>query len=455
MFRTMGERVTVNPVPRTSRRQARQPITELLGAFAQQPDAEPGLQARAVDKRRVVQLNVDVPLLFVAITLMIFGLIMVFSASYDYSLSYYKNPNFIFHRQILWTALGIAGVLFLTYLDYHHWRRLAVPAIAVTVFLLLGVLFVSEIYNNAVRTLYEGSAQPSELAKLITVIYLAVWLYARRGQLSDMSFGLVPLGMILGVLGGLIMLQPDLSAMLTIIFLGGLMFFLGGGDLKQIGVLMVLAILVGLIVFALYPTGKTRIHDYWMGLVDPIQGSYHVQRSFDAFINGGWFGVGIGKGEAKVTGLPVPHTDSIFAVVGEETGLLGAVGVVGLYVVFLWRGLVISRRAPDELGALLAAGLTLWISMEAFINMAVMVNLLPFAGNALPFISAGGSSLTVSMAAVGILLNISRLSVQRKEENGKTFNAVVNMRGRDRGRRVSSARRPASSGSRVSPRANR
>jgi cell division protein FtsW len=212
----MGERIAVNPASRASRRRARRPVTELLGAFALQPDAELNSRAKAKDKRRVVQLNVDVPLLFVSITLMIFGLLMVFSASYGYSLSYYGDANHIFHRQMLWMALGIAGVLFLTYLDYHHWRRLAVPAIAVTVFLLLGVLFVSEIYNNAARTLYEGSIQPSELAKLITVVYLAVWLYARRDQLSDVSFGLIPLGMILGILGGLILVQPDLSAVLTI-----------------------------------------------------------------------------------------------------------------------------------------------------------------------------------------------------------------------------------------------
>jgi cell division protein FtsW len=419
------------------------------------PDAELSSRAKVADKSRVVQLNVDVPLLFVVITLLIFGLIMVYSASYDYSLSYYKDANRIFHRQLLFMALGIAGVLFLTYLDYHHWRRLAVPAIVVTIFLLLGVLFVSEIYNNAARTLYEGSIQPSELAKLITVIYLAVWLYARREQLSDVGFGLIPLGIILGFLGGLILVQPDLSAVLTVIFLGGLMFFLAGGDLKQIGILLLLAVLVGFAVYMLYPLGKTRITDYWIGLKEPIEGSYHVQRSFDAFIKGGWFGVGIGKGEAKLTGLPVPHTDSIFAVVGEETGLVGAVGIVSLFAVFLWRGMVISRRAPDELGALMAAGLTLWVTMEAFINMAVMVNLLPFAGNALPFISAGGSNLTVSLAAVGILLNISRLSGQRREENGKSFNAVVNLRGRNRGRRVSSARRPASLASKASQRARR
>ena len=178
------------------------------------------------------------------------------------------------------------------------------------------------------------------------------------------------------------------------------------------------------------------------GLRDPIQGSYHVRRALEAFVKGGWFGLGIGNSDTKLTGLPVPPTDSIFAVVGEETGVFGATVLVALYVVFLWRGLAIARRAPDILGSLMAAGLTLWISMEAFINMAVMVNLAPFAGNALPFISAGGSNLIVSLAAVGILMNISRLSLQRKEANEKVFDAVVDLRRRDRRRRV-----PGSGGS--------
>jgi cell division protein FtsW len=162
-----------------------------------------------------------------------------------------------------------------------------------------------------------------------------------------------------------------------------------------------------------------------------------VRRALESFANGGWFGVGIGKGEAKLTGLPVPHTDSIFAVVGEETGVVGAVGLIGLYILLLWRGLSIARRAPDGLGRLLAAGLTLWIVLEAIINMAVIVNLVPFAGNALPFISSGGSNLMVSLAGIGILLNISRLAEREREDKGRSFGAVVNLRRRDRRRSVS------------------
>jgi cell division protein FtsW len=255
---------------------------------------------------------------------------------------------------------------------------------------------------------------------------------------------LIPMAAILGLLGGLIFLQPDISAVITIMVLGGMMFFLAGGDLRQIAVLGLIALVVGAIVVRISPTGAGRVQDYISGLKDPIQGSYHVRRAVESFVRGGWFGVGIGNGKAKLTGLPVPQTDSIFAVVGEETGLIGATALVSLYAMLLWRGLTIARRAPDTLGTILAAGLSLWICLEAFVNMSVMLNLLPFAGNALPFISSGGSNLVVSLAGIGILLNISRTSVQRKEEDGTIFGAVVDLRGRDRRRRVSSPRRPSS-----------
>jgi len=384
-------------------------------------------------------------MLLTVITLVIFGLVMVYSASYDFS---YRNEGdymTIFYRQVLWVSLGVVASVCMTFLSYHYWRQLAVPVMAITVALLIGVLIINETRLGAVRSLYFGRGQPSELAKLMTVIYLAVWLDAKRDQISNISFGLLPLAAILGLLGGLIVLQPDLSAVVTIFFLGGLLFFLAGGDLRQIGILLVVAVLVGYLIFIIYPTGSTRIGDYLAGLQDPTEASYHIRRSYEAFVKGGWFGVGIGKGATKLTGLPFPHTDSIFAVVGEETGVLGSVVMVALFGVFLWRGMVICRRAPDELGALLAAGLTLWISVEAFINMAVMVNLLPFAGNALPFISSGGSNLIVSLAAVGILMNISRQSEKKKEENGKFFNTVVNLRRWDRRRSVPSPRRPARS----------
>jgi cell division protein FtsW len=222
------------------------------------------------------------------------------------------------------------------------------------------------------------------------------------------------------------------------------MFFLAGGDIRQIGLLLLVALFMGWLVVQFHPTGSERIGDYLAGLKDPTQGSYHVTRSLEAFVNGGWFGVGIGRATTKVTGLPVPPTDSIFAVVGEETGVLGAVMLVGLYGLLLWRGFSIARRAPDEMGALLAAGLSAWICLEAFINMSVLVSLLPFAGNALPFISAGGSNLVASLAAVGIILNISRVSVKKKEEKGKLFDAVVDLRRWDRRRSEPGTRRSAS-----------
>jgi cell division protein FtsW len=401
--------------------------------------------APAEARRRLVQLGIDVPLLLVVATLMIFGLLMVYSASWDYSFILTGSPTRIFVRQVLWMVLGTCVASILTYLNYHYWRRLAVPAMGITILALIAVLFISEERNGAVRTLLGGSIQPSELAKLVTVIYLSVWLYSKQGQLSDVSFGLLPLAGILGFVGGLIFVQPDLSAVLTIFFLGGTLFFLAGGDLRQIGLLVVVALLVGWLVVVVNKTGSERVASYLVGLKDPTHASYHVQRSLEAFVRGGWFGVGIGNAQTKLTGLPVPPTDSIFAVVGEETGVVGSSILVVLYATLLWRGLGIARRAPDQLGTLMAAGLSLWLAMEAFVNMAVMLNLLPFAGNALPFISAGGSNLMVSMAAIGILMNISRLSTpQTRAEDGRSYFAVVDLRRRDRRRRVSRARRGAS-----------
>jgi cell division protein FtsW len=165
----------------------------------------------------------------------------------------------------------------------------------------------------------------------------------------------------------------------------------------------------------------------------------------EAFVKGGAFGVGIGKADSKLTVLPFPQTDSIFAVVGEETGVIGAALLVCLYVMILWRGLVIARRAPDQLGTLLASGLILWMTMEAMINMAVMIGLMPFAGNALPLMSAGGSNRVVTLVAMGIVLNVSRQSEKVKVEKERAFSAVVNLRRRDWRRSVSRSRRSTSS----------
>jgi len=394
--------------------------------------------------RQAVILGLDVPLLLVLILLTVFGLLMVYSASWDASIVFYDSPTAIFVRQLRWAGVGLAVAVILALVDYHFYQKLATPALGVTILALVAVLVVGEVRNNAARTLLGGSVQPSEAAKLVTVLYLAVWLFSKRERLSDVTFGLLPLAVILGSLGGLIFLQPDISAVITVMILGGMMFFLAGGDLRQMVILLIVAVVVGWGVVWMHPTGAARVADYFAGLKDPTQASYHVRRALEAFVKGSWFGVGIGKAETKLTGLPFPYTDSIFAVVGEETGVVGAIGLVALYAGLLWRGMVISRRAPDEMGRLLAAGLALWISMEAFINMAVMVNLLPFAGNALPFLSAGGSNLVVTLAAMGILMNISRQSYRVLEEERRPFSAVVDLRRGNGRRRVS---RPRGTGS--------
>ena len=384
----------------------------------------------------------DLPLIVILLALLIFGLVMMFSASWDYSLLQYGSATYMFQRQLTWLGFGLVGAIALSFINYHYWRKLIVPAMGVTIVLLILVLLANEIRLGAKRALYQGSYQPSEMAKLVTIIYLSVWLYAKREMLHDISLGLLPLGVILGLVGGLIYQQPDLSAAGTVLLMGGLLFFLAGGALKQIGALLVIAVVAAWLVVQISPTGHERVAEFLIGLKDPTEASYHVQRSFEAIVNGGWFGVGIGRAQAKLTGLPVPPTDSIFAVIVEELGVVGAVALLAMYSGIVWRGLLIARRAPDMLGTLLATGLVMWIGIEAGINMMVMVGLLPFAGNALPFVSAGGSNLISSLAAVGILLNISRQRGQKNnEEDWRSYGAVANLRRWDRRRRVSRPRR--------------
>jgi cell division protein FtsW len=386
----------------------------------------------------------DIPLILTVVALAVFGLIMLYSASFDFSFNEYGSSTYMFVRQVKWLGLGIVVALVLSLFDYHNWRKIVLFAMLGTIVLLITVLIINEIRLGASRSLFEGSYQPSEISKLVTVIYLSVWLYAKRQSLHDIKLGLIPLGVILGIIGGLIYLQPDLSAAGTVLILGGLLFFLAGADIRQIILLLIAAILMGWVVVQFSATGQDRVDSFITGLQDPIHSSYHVQRSLEAVIKGGIFGVGLGQADTKLTGLPFAPTDSIFAVVVEELGLFGAILLMSLYAALLWRGLVIARRAPDMLGTLLASGITFWIGMEALINMAVMVGLMPFAGNALPFISAGGSNLVSMLCGIGIMLNISRQrgeSVRKEENDWRSFGAVIDLRRRNGRRSVSRPRR--------------
>jgi len=411
-----------------------------IGSFVNQ-SARPA----PASARRVRAPGGDLILVAVVIALGIFGLLMLYSASPDFSQQTYGSAYYILDKQLLLMAIGTLIAFVLSRIDYHLWQKLAVPLMGLTVILLIAVLITNDIRNHAVRTFFGGSVQPSELAKLATIIYLSVWLYSKREHLHDIQLGLIPLAFILGAISGLIVLQPDLSAAVTIFILGGLLFFLAGGEMRQIILFCVVALAAGWLVVQFSSTGKARISSYIAGLKDPLNSSDHVLWSLESIFRGKLFGVGIGQATTKLIGLPFAATDSIFAVVVEELGLLGALGLTCLYAALVWRGLKIAGKAPDSLGSVMAGGLTFWIIIEAGINMAVMVGLLPFAGNALPFVSAGGSNLISTLAAIGILLNISRQSGKTVPEGGerKTYSASVDLRRRDRRRSVSRTRRPA------------
>jgi len=414
-----------------------------IGTFVNQP-ARPAVAGTRPRNRTSTG---DLILIAAVIALGILGLLMLYSASTDFSLRNYDSPTYMFNKQLIWIAFGIVVAFVVSRVDYHYWQRLALPLMAVTVILLIAVLFVKDVRNGAVRTLLGGSVQPSELAKLATILYLSVWLYSKREYMHDIQLGLFPLAFILGSIGGLIYLEPDVSATLTIFILGGLLFFLAGGDLRQIIMFCLVALIAGWLVVQISSTGRARLASYLAGLKDPLKSSDHVLWALESVYKGKIFGVGIGNATTKLIGLPFAATDSIFAVLVEELGLAGALALIVLYGIVLWRGLKIAAKAPDLLGSVMAAGLTFWIIIEAIVNMSMMVGLFPVAGNALPFISAGGSNLISSLAAIGILLSISRQTGKKapaEVQERRSYSASVDLRRRDRRRSVSRTRRPAS-----------
>jgi cell division protein FtsW len=403
----------------------------VLQDSSQKPSLITQTQELAEKTQRWLRLGIDIPLVLAVITLLLFGLLMVYSASWKFSIQLDKPAAYMFIRQIVWVVLGTFLAVLLSRIDYHKYEKFLLPLIFATFAMLIFVLALRDTRLGADRTLLFGSIQPSELAKFITILYLSFWLNKHKPVLNDFALGIVPMLFILGMNAGLVLLQPDISAGATIIVLGGILFYIAGGDMRKIVLVIFFTAAIGAVIVAISATGRTRMMDYINGLQNPIMASYHVQRSLEAIVKGGFFGVGIGRATTKFTGLPVAPTDSIFAVIAEETGLMGAIFVVGLFLVILWRGLYIANKAPDPLGKLLAAGLTIWIFMEAGINMGVMVNLLPFAGNALPMISAGGSSMTMTMMSLGIILNIARTTNGVIPER-RPASAIVNLRGRDR-----------------------
>jgi cell division protein FtsW len=359
--------------------------------------------------------TLDKPLLIVVGTLLAVGMMMVYSTTFDWSYINWGSPMVKFTEHLRNIGVGLTVMTIMLLIDYRIWKRFAIWILLVTIGALVAVLLFGDDTFGARRSLIGGSLQPGELAEFSIIIYMAAWLSSKSTRIRSITYGLIPFAILLGIIGVLVMLQPDMSTAVIIFMTAGTMFFLAGAKLSHLLTAALTGGGVGWFLAQRLSYGPDRLQDFWTGVVDVTQANWQTLQARIAFENGGWFGVGLGESSQKITySLPAAHTDSIFAVIGEELGLLGTAVIVLLYIAFVIRGFQIARRSVDPFGALLSAGVTVWVVYQALLNIAVMLGLVPSTGLPLPFISFGGSSLVVILAGVGLMLCIQRVSISRK-----------------------------------------
>ena len=386
---------------------------------------------------RAMRIRMDYVLILTVAALLILGLMMVYSSTFDMAYVYYDNSNYFFFRQIVWVALGLGALVMLARIDYHVWRRWAVLLMAATL-LLLGIVLIggSEKFG-AQRWLFNGSIQPSEVAKISVIIYVSAWVTSKGEKIRKISYGLIPFAILIGLVTGLVLFQRDLSTAVLIAVTSWMMFFFAGADLIQLAASMVFGLVTFILLVAREPYRLKRIVGYFFPEADPSGISFQVNQALVALASGGIFGKGLGASSQKFGYVPAVHTDTIMAILGEELGLIGCLVLIGLFILLAYRGFRIALEAADAFGTILAAGLTCSILLQALINMAVVTATLPYAGVPLPFVSYGGSSLLTCMASVGLLLSVSR---GRRVTKGRT-SARVNLGGGHWRSRVSPAGR--------------
>jgi cell division protein FtsW len=381
----------------------------------------------------------DYVLIMIIATLLALGLLMVYSASYALAVDGGLPPAHYFWRQSAWAALGIVGLLIMYRMDTSFWQRWAIPIMALTLLVLLAVLLIGDQRFGAKRTLLHGHVQPSEAAKLTLILYVATWLASKGSKLQKASYGLIPFACLIGLAAGLVALEPDLSTALLIVVVGLVMFFLAGADLKQLAISLGASSASFALLILGSGYGKARVREFARVVRDPL-----MRGSTETFTRGGPIGLGLGAGSGRWGGgALLPHTDGVFAVLGEESGIIGSLIVVALFAAFAYRGFRIAGSAPDKYTMLVAAGITVWLVAQALVHIAVTVALSPVTGMTLPFISYGGSSLVVCLAGVGLLLNVSRGTGGARREEAMRSEAL-DFRRRDRRARLSTPGRRGS-----------
>ena len=362
----------------------------------------------------------DLTFLILVLILLTIGLIMLFSASYANAYYLMGNSFHYIPRQMAFAVVGVGAMLAASKIDYHFWRRFAIPMMALSIVLLL-VVFAMPAINHAHRWIFIGSSfnfQPSEVAKFAVVLLFSHLIDVNYQRMHKFEYGILPFGAILGVLAVLLIAEPHLSGTILIVGLGVIMMIVGGIRLSHLflaggagGTALILLVLV----LGKWDRMMGRIEHWLNPFLDPRGEGFQTIQSLYAIGSGGLLGSGIGNSRQKYLYLPEPQNDFIFSIVCEELGLIGAAIIIILFALLLWRGFVIALRAKDKFGCLMAVGLTAQVGLQTILNIAVVTNTVPNTGIGLPFFSYGGTALMMLLAQMGIVLSISRQSSLERE----------------------------------------
>lgn len=363
--------------------------------------------------------KMDLTFLFLLLIILTVGLVMLFSASYIFANTYYGNSYYFITKQAGFAVVGVALMLLVSKIDYHFIRKFAIPFyIVMVVFLVVMLILPPMVSGTSVKRWFSIGPinfQPSELAKFAVILLLAHLIAANQKLMKTFRFGFLFLGLVVGVVCVLVVLEPHLSATVLIFLIGAVMMVVGGLQLRYIfgGLAVaaagVIAVLSGVVGYA-----QDRI-TYWLDPWSaPVGEGYQTIQSLLSIGSGGWLGRGLGQSRQKYLWVPEPHNDFIFAIVCEELGVIGALIIIILFCLLMWRGFVIAMKAPDKFGSLLAMGLTFQVGLQMTLNVLVVTNTIPNTGISLPFFSYGGTSLMILLLEMGIVLSVSRSSTSQK-----------------------------------------
>lgn len=345
--------------------------------------------------------------------LVIFGLVMLSSASVVLSYQNFGHNWYYFFRQLLLGGvLGFFGFVIASRIDFHHWKKYAPLLLFFTLFLLI-LVFIPQFnleYGGARRWIHIGplTMQPTEMAKLTFLLYLATWLEKRRKGIYDFGSSFLPFLIILAVIGFLIVMQPDVGTFSIIILAAVATYFVAGAHPKHLLALVVGGAVLFLMLIKIAPYRMARFTVFLNPEIDPQGIGYQINQSLLAIGSGGLFGRGLGKSIQKYNYLPEAQGDSVFAIIAEELGFIRVLILIGLFGILAWRGYLIARSAPDLFGKICVTGIISWITFQALINVAAMIGLIPLTGVPLPFVSYGGTALLFALIGMGIVVNVSR-----------------------------------------------